>query len=182
MRYYLILLSIFLLFSGCGVVMDSTRLSGKWQLTDVNFYTTNSTLDTTNTYYGTDSATPGSKEPVFGEFFDDNTAQKTYVMEFREDNSFSVTASGVEFLNSEKGEWYLNQYDNSLTVYVASNNTAVGFWKSGFKIVNYWAMPDYNTLELTIKASDVGDRYFDVALLSGKNIRVVTMKGIFTKQ
>ena len=179
----------------CGVILDQTRIVGYWELDAVEFYVQNSNIDAVKTYTGQSDKSPDSTHPMNSEFFghdeDDNTTDRTYIIHFDESNQLEITADDGNstttddtFIAYERGEWQLNQFDNSLLIHIRNNKNSTlarGIWRDGFKLHLDWPMPDYDTLEIEIKASDVGESCFKVDL-SDKTLKVKSMKGIFKRQ
>ena len=192
---HFILVSNLLLFLSCGVILDKTRIAGQWELDTVEFYVQNTSIDVIKTYYGTSDNTPSSDEPMNSEFFEhgqaENPRTRTYIMDFDTSNQLQITGNDGDsattddtFVPFTRGEWQLNQFDNSLLIHISGNEgstLARGIWRDGFKLHLDWPMPDYDTLEIEINANDVGESYFSVDL-SGKSLKVKSMKGIFKRQ
>ena len=164
MKYLIILTVVFMLIPGCGVVLDPLRLEGSWTLNQVQFYATNSTLDSIKTYTGVDADSPSSNSPINSEFFGDtirtfnNPADSPasdivssfkYTLTFNADNTFELdigytqtksdgTAATVPGAPSPTasvyGSWAINQFDNSLLMKIGPNEDQ----KLGVNNYFYW--------------------------------------------
>ena len=159
----ILLFFVFILFSGCGVIMDPLRVEGTWTLNQVQFFATNTTLDATKTYTGVNADSPTSSSPINSEFFGDNirtfysiqdSAQDVvssfkYSLTFNDDNTFELdinytqtksdgSASSVPSAPSPTasvyGSWAINQFDNSLLMKIGRNEDQ----KFGVNNYFYW--------------------------------------------
>jgi hypothetical protein len=223
MKYLILIISVFVIFTGCGVVLDPLRIEGTWTLSQVQFYAANNALDSIKTYNGVDADTPTSDSPIISEFFGDtirsfNNATAPaevdvakafkYTITFIDDNTFELdinytqtksdgtNATGFPSTNALTarvyGSWAISQFDNSLLMKIGANDDQKFgnslylywrtnfFWDGGITIRDSWPMVDYNTLNLTVKASDFYKSYFTVNL-SGKILKVASMVGTFKK-
>lgn len=173
-------------FFSCGVILDdTTKLEGTWNFTQAEFYTYNPMLDSFKTYLGTNSSTLGFNTAYNGAFFC-STSDRIYTMTFeRSENEWSrfsiIDGSDDYLVDKNRCNWKINSWDNTLELKISEATADNNFWKNGFTLKNYWPLTTNTTMELYIKASDVGLDYFSIDL-STDTIRAYSMKGFFTKQ
>jgi hypothetical protein len=161
MKKILVLPIILLLFNSCGVILDSSKIIGKWKLTTTEFYTYNYELDSYKKVLGSD-----------GYFFGSST--NNYFIVFQS-TTFDVMQDTIPFITNKK--WTLDGNENSITLDVSATSPGLNIWLNGFKTKNYWPMATATTLEITLTASDLNMQYFNIPITG-----IVKMKGIFTKQ
>ena len=179
---FVIFLYIFFTISSCGVILDTAKISGTWQLDYAEFYTYSKAVDSYKRYNSIADDNPTDINPVIGEFFC-VTDRENFTIEFSESadkNIFKVNSIQDASTDTiiDKGEWKLNTFESSFEIYVPQNTTGSGIWARGFKSVNYWPLKELNSLEIVLKKEDVGD--FSVSL-SDRDINPVYMKGVFSR-
>lgn len=153
---------LIIILSSCGVILDTTKIYGTWELDKTEFYQYNPELSTYKIYRGKDDDTLDDELPLEGEFF--GLHSKTITIEFKENQTFIITYVEADtditktLINEAFGEWSVNQYDNSIIITSISNEIDSGnFWVEGFTLENAWPMPTEATMELTIKAEQLDD-------------------------
>ncbi len=172
---------ILLLFLSCGAIVDDLRVIGIWNLQNVEFYTYNNELDSTKIYTGINKDYPDQNHPLMSSFFCE-TGKASYSIEFDREYKFIIKKDNTSDIITETySSWSVDNYNNSLDFEVKPGCLdANGFWLTGFRVINSWPMPNYQTLELTIKAGDLHQNYFLIDL-SNDVIKVNSMKAIFIK-
>jgi hypothetical protein len=173
---------VFFLLDSCGAILEETRIVGKWKLTGAEFYAKESSVDALKIYTGVAKDNPDSSHPIIYAFFCGD--KDTYVIDFYQDKTLKIIRkSEPEYVlvDITDGRWSMDSYENSLTIKIKSNSTGYGFWQESFKFTNSWPMKNYETLELTLKASDTGRNNFKIDL-KNKTIQAESMKATFTKQ
>jgi hypothetical protein len=181
MKKIFTIILIIIVFS-CGPFVDEVRITGTWKLEDVEFYEYNQSLDSIKVYKGIGESVPDKDHPIEGEFF--CSSDGDYKIDFSRDNNLKITCQHdnttdvlVDYTDSS---WSIDTFDNSLYFEIDDNNSAHGFWRRGFELKNYWPLSNYDTLEILIKAEDVGKSYFKIDL-TDDTIKIHSMKGIFKK-
>ena len=178
-----VIISLFIIAS-CGSLLDSYNLLGTWTLSNVEFYVYNSNLDSIKTYTSTSNAEPDDEHPSIREFFNDKdmTGDEEYTIEFEDTDEELIIKKGdsVIIVDGPNGSWSVDSFENSISIKIKQDGTSDNFWKKGFSFKNYWPLANYSTLELTIKAEDIGKSKFSVDL-TNDTLDVDVMKGIFTK-
>jgi len=185
-RYFVVL---YLLLSGCGVLLEPSKVVGKWKLESTEFYIYNKELDAYKKVTSTDS-TNDSKENIYkGRFF--LNTEKDYVVEFKDkgtnENSktqFEIKNSSGLFVGLVNTEWIMDMFENSLTLQVYNQDTTSdNIWLRGLKIKNYWPLSKNNSkdvLELFIDANDTGKEYFKFDV-STDTVYIKSMKATFLR-
>lgn len=188
-------LLLFILFLSCGVLLDTNRIIGEWKLSKTEFYSSIPIIDSRYIIYGINDNSPDKNSPINAAFFDipffTNKNKHRIYADFQDNNNLRIyytdvsadSTITVDIVEAIKGEWIVNNFENSLTIKIKRTSRETdNFWtKGGFKIVNYWPMSNYTTLELTITAQDVGKSHFSIQL-EDKKVKVDTMKAIFIKE
>lgn len=189
----ILLIFFILLISSCGVILDPLRIDGTWNLTEVEFYVYNPTLDSIKTLRSKNAENPDDDRPVISEYFGLD-GSGTYTITFDSNNkSFSVQRKGNKensrtdddelftVVDDPFGSWSVNAFENSLSLSVTGDTTDdVKLWKKGFELNNFWPMSDYQTLEILVQdGGSVGPLYVD---LKKDTIRILSMKGLFTRE
>lgn len=178
-----VIVAIFL--TSCGVILDNDIVTGTWKLIGVDFYQYNPTLDTYK-IIKSGSSFNGYKLNT-NAFFFDNENSGAYKLELISNGTLELTREGaaVELLHRDHGHnWEVSSYESSLTLNIKRNTTALGIWAEEFKLKKFWPMSTNKSLELYIKASELGRSSFTITLdsASGETIEVSAMKGFFELQ
>jgi len=204
-RNILIIILIIIIFSffTCGVLLDPVRLEGKWELREAEFYAYNSAINSNYTYVGRNKRKPNDTQPIIASFFDvpqlPETGEHVFIIDLKAskrmriyDVSDDTNIGGKDgqdgIVREVRGKWSVDNYENTINLSVyhddVSNDNLLGkdtFWrKGGFVIKNYWPMPNYESLEITVKATDIGKPLY-IYLKDNKKVRIHTMKGKFKR-
>ena len=168
-RVYLFSLFCILTISGCGVLLEPSKLIGVWKLESTEFYIYNRELDSYKTINSTDS-TNDSKDSIYKGRFFLNTLNN-YTIEFKDKGSdenaksqFEVKNGAGLFVSQTDTEWVMDMFENSLSLEVfGEDTTSDNIWLKGFKIKNYWPLSknnDKDVLEIFIDTKDINRDHF----------------------
>lgn len=165
----------------CGVILDTGKIIGTWELTKAEYFTYNSITDTYLITNGTEDTTPDINQPRLSGFF--YTTYPLVTMVFSDSGEFSVTATKdtekIVIVESISGKWNLDTYNNVLTLSVTSDGTDnYGIWSTGFKFSNSWPLTTQENMQLYIKADDIGSKSIEVY---ETDIKAISIKGYFKK-
>jgi len=183
-----LLLILFLLFFilSCGVIIDQSKLVGKWELSEVNFYIYNEIADSYKKIGGKNDVTPDFTIPIMGNFFFEK--KKSITMELLSNNKFTV--KGYNSLGVEEdiisalnpGEWVIDNFENSITFKTNKiDSSSSNLWKRGVSIKNYWPVISNTAFKIYVKAIDFNLNNF-IFDLSEDKIEVYSMEAFFKKK
>ncbi len=195
-----LIITFFSFIISCGVLLDTVRIEGEWELAGAEFYAYNSSIDTNYVYKGINKKTPSSTQPITAAFFGaselPNKGNYKFIINFSADKRIRIyDLTDDENKNTEedivkvtKGKWNVDNYENTINLRIyeddVTNDNLLSknnFWRNGgFLIKNYWPMTSYTTLEITIKSEDIGKQLY-IYLDDNKRVKIHTMKGIFNR-
>ncbi|MBN2546318.1 MAG: hypothetical protein JXB50_11010 [Spirochaetes bacterium] len=201
--FLLIIIIIIFSFFNCGVLLDTVRVEGEWELREAEFYAYNPAINANYTYIGRNKRNPTETQPIIAAFFGisqlPEDGEHVFIVDLKRDKRMRIYDKGDDsnidganyedgIVRSNKGRWSVDNYENTLNLAVNSDDLSTDnllgkedFWrKGGFKIKNYWPMPNYESLEITIKSTDIGKPFY-ISLKNDKKVRVHTMKGKFRR-
>ncbi|OHD13709.1 MAG: hypothetical protein A2086_12280 [Spirochaetes bacterium GWD1_27_9] len=175
----ILILIVTLLFLSCGTILDSSKIVGRWELINVEYYQYNEDFDSYKKITAIADVFPDDKKPTRGQFFD--VYGKSFIVVFDKLNQFSVTytsktnQSGTIFCRLVDTDWSMDTSENSLTIKLKNTptpdpSTDIVIWKNGLTVKNYWPMSSSDTFEIYIKAKDVGLDYFNITLTTNKDL------------
>lgn len=185
--FLIIFILITLIIFSCGVIIDSSKMVGKWELTEVNFYTYNEIADSYKKIIGLNDVTPDAFYPIRGNFFFEN--KKGITMELLSNNKFTVkgyNSLGIEedIIDSlNPGEWTVDSFENSITFKTTNiDSNSKNLWKRGVSIKNYWPVISNTAFKIYVRATDFNLNRFIFDLTEDKKIEVYSMEAFFTKK
>ena len=183
----IVIIVIIIFFLSCGVIIDSSKLIGKWNLSEVNFYVYNETVDSYKKISGKNDLTPDDSTPIIGNFFFEK--KKDIVIEFFSNNKFTlkgINSNGTEenIIDATKpGEWIVDNFENSITFKVDKiDPNSQNLWKRGVSIKNYWPVISNTAFKIYVKASDFNIQRFTFDLSGDKTIEIYSMEAFFKKR
>jgi len=176
-RVSILVFIIFFIINSCGVILDITKIQGKWDLDSVIFYSYNKDLDSYRAYPSNTSNEFSNYSLPISIFFDnfdmDRTPEHTFQIEFLTSKDFNIVRNNNEndvFVNSAFTSYILDTFDNSITLKISESalptdptSDRTSFWRSkNFSFKQYWPMSDYKTLELYLRLEEIGIGAIDI--------------------
>lgn len=182
-RKTLLIIIILFTYLSCGVIIDTGKVAGAWELEKTEYFVYNKITETYKMHKGV----KGKKLPLnaapFGAFFNTNSTKLLLNLSangefYIADNSDDTTKYIVE---QQRGKWKVDSYENHLELKVAKNpdNNDYGIWSSGVNIKNKWPLADLVSMEILITAETIGRKTISVY---GTSLEAAYMKGYFTKK
>jgi len=181
-----VLFLIFLLtLTSCGVILDTGKITGAWQLVSSEYYLYNEVTDSYITILG-DATTDGYKTKIGALFYSDSF---NIIMTFDNNGEFTISEKITDpqttnyIVNKPSGTWSIDSYENTLSLSVTEDirpafKNKYNFWSSGLTLKKEWPLSDLISMELIITASDIGE---DTIAINKTPFKAKSMKGYFKK-
>ncbi len=184
-----IVLFLFVLLSltSCGVILDTGKITGAWQLDSTEYYLYNEITDSYTTIFGSRDLSADENTPMIGDFFYSDSLSLIITFdnngEFTISEKFTDTLKTNYIVNKPSGTWSIDSYENTISLVVTEDirsdyKNKYNLWSTGLNLKKQWPLSDLISMELTITASDIGK---DTIPINTTPFKAKSMKGYFKK-